>query len=315
MLPETRIATAPPVPGTESTGAVRSPSHGWWPEIAILCAALLFGSTFKLVQRAVEDVTPFAYITGRFFIAGMVLAPFAWHKTRQHPNYPWKKWCGGCVIAGVFLAAGYILQTEGLQYTSAATSAFITGLSTLFVPLMIAVRRRALPPKQVMAGVVIALIGLWALTGAELRLEKGEWLTLGCAVAYALWLLAQQRYVKALGSIPFATGQVMFVALATAPMTAITGVGNVTIFAIGSMIFTAIACAAVAVTLQLWAQRYLGSSRTALWLLTEPVFAGIVSWATGEQMGGAAIGGASMILAGVAISEVGKNEDDDEYPH
>lgn len=284
---------------------------GWWPELAILGAAFLFGSTFKVVQRAIEDVTPMAYVTGRFAIAAVVLVPIGWHHTRKHPSYPWKRLARASLQAGAWLAAGYVLQTEGLKYTSASTSAFITGMSTLFVPLIVGVARRTWPSRSVAVGIAIALAGLWFLTGASLHIGKGEALTLGCAAAYAFWLVSQQAHVKALGAMPFAAAQMLVVAVGTAPFTAVAGVGSLTAYAIGSMVFTAIACAAIAVSLQLWSQRYLGSTRTALWLLMEPVFAGLVSWITGEPLGGRSLGGAAMILSGVAISEFGSNDDED----
>lgn len=253
-----------------------------------------------------------AYVTGRFTIAAVVLAPIGWRHARKHPNYPWRRFVRASLVSGAFLAAGYVLQTEGLRHTSASTSAFITGLSTIFVPLILGIGTRSWPSRNVMLGVVVAIVGLWLLTSASVKLGKGELLTLGCAVAYAFWLVTQQVHVRALGAMPFAAGQMMVVALGTAPFTVMAGVGKLTSYALGSMFFTAIACASLAVSLQLWAQRYLGSSRTALWLLTEPVFAGLVSWITGEPMGAASLGGAGMILAGVAISELGNNDEEDD---
>jgi drug/metabolite transporter (DMT)-like permease len=132
-------------------------------------------------------------------------------------------------------------------------------MSTLFVPLIVGVARRTWPSRSVAVGIAIALAGLWFLTGASLHIGKGEALTLGCAAAYAFWLVSQQAHVKALGAMPFAAAQ----------------------------------------------------TRTALWLLMEPVFAGLVSWMTGEPLGGRSLGGAALILSGVAISEFGSNDDED----
>jgi hypothetical protein len=38
-------------------------------EAALIGAALLYGVTFPLVHDALEDITPFAYLLGRFGIA------------------------------------------------------------------------------------------------------------------------------------------------------------------------------------------------------------------------------------------------------
>ena len=47
------------------------------------------------------------------------------------------------VVAGAALLLGYVLQTIGLQYTSSATSAFITYLLVVFVPILGFVAPRA----------------------------------------------------------------------------------------------------------------------------------------------------------------------------
>ena len=44
-------------------------------EAALVGAALLYGVTFPLVHDALDDITPFAYLVGRFAIATLLLAP------------------------------------------------------------------------------------------------------------------------------------------------------------------------------------------------------------------------------------------------
>ena len=44
-------------------------------EAALVVAALLYGVTFPLVHDALDDITPFAYLVGRFGIATLLLAP------------------------------------------------------------------------------------------------------------------------------------------------------------------------------------------------------------------------------------------------
>ncbi len=43
-------------------------------EAALVGAALLYGVTFPLVHDALDDITPFAYLLGRFGIATLILA-------------------------------------------------------------------------------------------------------------------------------------------------------------------------------------------------------------------------------------------------
>src|SRR5262245_5273510 len=99
-------------------------------DLALVVAAVCFGSTFIAVQGAVERVEPIPFLAVRFLLGAAALWPLA----RRRPSGP-HLWRDGSV-AGAALLVGYILQTTGLQYTSSATSAFITYLLVVFVPVL-----------------------------------------------------------------------------------------------------------------------------------------------------------------------------------
>src|SRR5262245_5595293 len=99
-------------------------------DLALVVAAVCFGSTFLVVQNAIEDVEPVPFLAVRFLIGAAVLWPLG----RRRPATPGELRDGA--LAGVALVTGYLLQTIGLQYTGSATSAFITYLLVVFVPLL-----------------------------------------------------------------------------------------------------------------------------------------------------------------------------------
>jgi drug/metabolite transporter (DMT)-like permease len=83
------------------------------------------------------------------------------------------------------------------------------------------------------------------------------------------------------------------------------GVGRLTGLALFAAAFTGIMCSAVALSLQVWGQRRLAPSRTALILMLEPVFAGVAGFVNGERLGAVAMTGAAVILAGIGVAELG----------
>lgn len=92
------------------------------------------------------------------------------------------------LIAGVFNSLGYILQSVGLMFTTPAASAFLTVLNTVLVPLIAFVFYKTKPGLRVLPAVLLAIVGTFFLTGMSFdnfTLGIGEWLTLGCALAYA----------------------------------------------------------------------------------------------------------------------------------
>jgi drug/metabolite transporter (DMT)-like permease len=273
------------------------------PEGALVVAALAYGVTFPLVHDALADVEPFAYLVLRFSIAAVALAPFAMLLARREPATRRTLLRAG-LLAGVLLAGGYAAQTVGLQVVSPSTSAFITGLYVVLTPVVESVVRRQLPARPVLVGVLVATVGLYLLTGARLALGGGELATLLGAALFAVWIVYQGEYAHRLHPIPFTTVQLVVIAAVCLPPTAAQGVGRLTGLALFAAAFTGIACSAVALSLQVWGQRRITPSRTALILLLEPVFAGVAGYVNGERLGAVRLIGAGVILAGIAVAEL-----------
>lgn len=230
-------------------------------------AALLFGVTFVVVKAAMETVDPLAFVGWRFLIGGGALLVLA---VPRSPGV----WRDGS-IAGLWLFAGYALQTGGLTLTGATNSALITGLYVVFVPLLAAVSRRRPPSPWAVVGVVLGFIGTALLTVREnLTFGEGDLLTVGCAVAFAGHIVTIARQASRHPVIPYTTVQLL--------TTAALGLGGSVVFegpglpdrsGWPAIILTGLGVSAVAYLLQVWAQNRVGPSRTAILLTLEPVFA------------------------------------------
>ena len=273
-------------------------------EGALVLAALLFGATFPLVHDALNDIQPFAYLVVRFSVAVLALGPFAIAIGRRRGEDQRILLRAG-LIAGVLLAGGYAAQTAGLALISPSTSAFITGLYVVFTPIVESIVRRRVPPRSVLVGAAVAAAGLYLLTGATLRLGVGEALTLLCAALFAVWLVYQGEYATRLHPIPFTSVQMLVVVIVCLPPAAGQGVGVLSGTAVFAAVFTGVACSAVALSLQVWGQRRIAPTRTALILLLEPVFAGLAGYVSGERLSAIELAGAGVILAGISVAELG----------
>jgi drug/metabolite transporter (DMT)-like permease len=272
-------------------------------EAALVGAALLYGVTFPLVHDALDDITPFAYLLGRFAIATLILLPVAIPALRTRgPDRRMLVRAG--LTAGVILFGGYATQTVGLQYTSPSTSAFITGLYVVITPVIESTISRRLPRPPVVAGIVIATAGLYLLTGADVHLGRGEMLTLACAVLFAFHIVYIGAYANLLRPSQFTALQIGAVALLSVAPAAHQGVGSLSALAVFAVVFTGIACSALALPLQLWGQRRIPATRAALILLAEPVFAGLAGYVNGERLGVGRLVGGVAILVGIAVSEL-----------
>jgi hypothetical protein len=194
-----------------------------------------------------------------------------------------------------------------LQYTSPSTSAFITGLYVMFTPFIeAALATRVARAARVRVGrgchdrPLSASRVPTSVTSAAASCSR-----LACAFLFAIWIVYQGGYAARLHPIPFTTMQMVTLVVVGLPAMARQGVGELTGQVWFAIIFTGIACSAVALSLQLWGQRRIPPSRAALILLMEPVFAGLAGYIDGERLGAVEIVGAFVILAAIAIAELG----------
>lgn len=276
----------------------------WWRsgDAALVVAAVCFGTTFLVVQGAVERVEPIPFLAVRFSIAALVLWPLA----RRRPASAGELRDGA--LAGAALLSGYVLQTVGLQYTGSATSAFITYLLVVFVPILgFAVLGRR-PHRITVLGVVVAVVGLALLTdpgGDSGGFGKGELLTLGCAVAFAAHVLVLGETAHRHDPLRLAAIQVALVGVLCAGPGVWLGGYRFPAAALAAAAATALFATALAFVLQVRGQRTVPPARAALVLLLEPVFAAVVAAARGDALGATQLGGAALILVAVILSEVG----------
>ena len=281
----------------------RLATHPRLGDLALVVAAVCFGSTFIVVQDAVGKVEPIPFLAVRFLVAAVALAPLA----HRRPATPGERRDG--VAAGGALLAGYVLQTVGLQYTGSATSAFVTYLLVVFVPVISLVVLRRRPHPVTLVGIAIAVVGLVLLTdpggaGESGGFGKGELLTFGCAVAFAAHVVILGATAHRHDPIRLATVQVAFVGASCAIPGFWLGGYGFPAPALVAAIVTALVATALAFVLQVTGQRTVPAARAALLLLLEPVFAAIAAAARGEALMGSQLAGAGLILVAVSVSEV-----------
>jgi drug/metabolite transporter (DMT)-like permease len=277
----------------------------WGAELALALTCFVWGSTFVLVRNALADVSTVLFLAIRFSIAAVLLAGI--HLARggsfREPGLR------AGIVTGLLLYTGYVLQTAGLRFTTAAVSGFITGLNIVIVPLLAAALYRTAPSSSEWAGAILATAGtaLLSLQSSRFSAGTGEILTLGCAFAFAAHILALARYSRRvsagwLSTVQIATGAA--VALLTfwwaEPVFFRPSLAVVT-----AVVITSVFATAMAFFVQTWAQARTSPTRAALILSLEPVFAWLTSWLVeGEVLTARAVAGAACILAGVLTVEL-----------
>ncbi len=272
-------------------------------QLALISVAAVWGGTFVVVKDAVERYPLYSFLALRFAIAVVafaVVVPSSVRLVRRDT-------LGVGLLAGVFLTAGYVFQTWGLQGTSASKAAFITGMFVVITPALQALLLRRIPRRTTVLGVVLAVAGLWLLSGGS----GGGW-TVGdarvllCAVAYSAHMIVlggigHHHDVRPLTLVQLATVTVVCGAIALATeQVALPADGSVWV----ALLITGVFASAVAFAVQTYAQRFLSPTKTALILITEPAFGGIFGWFAGERLGLGGAAGSALILSGMIVAEL-----------
>lgn len=271
---------------------------------ALVFIALVMGSTFVIVKQAVRDIDPVTFLALRFGIASIVLAISFRGKltTLRETN-----WSAGITI-GLWLAAGFLLQTIGLTSTSASKAGFITGLSVVMVPLIGAVWLSRRPSAATMFGVVSAAAGMGLLClGDNLQPSVGDLFVLGCAFAFAMHIVCIGEVAQSSQALPIAMVQLFVTALVCLVGALLVGSTplEVVLRHSAAILFMALVPSALVLTLQVYVQRVVSATNTALVLSLEPVFAAIFGAAIlGEELTQKALLGALLILSGMVAAEL-----------
>jgi drug/metabolite transporter (DMT)-like permease len=276
----------------------------------------IWGSSFSILRHFLADgaLPPLSLLSARMTLASVLLGGFllARKLTRTPvPTFAPTLLRDGA-IAGLLLAVGFLLQTEGLTRTTASRSGFFTGLLVVFVPVLEFLIFRKRPALPAFVGILLAFAGMASLAGpldTGTPTGLGDALTIACAVVFAghiLWLgrVAPRHPVSSL----------LFLQLAiTALVSGVAGwlteparipFGNPSLLA--AMIYLSLFATLLAFGVQTWAQTIVTPIRLALLNALEPVFAAL--WAAallGERLSGRELSGGALIVLGVVLGEAG----------
>jgi drug/metabolite transporter (DMT)-like permease len=273
-------------------------------ELALVAIAAVWGLTFVMVQDAIAELPPFAFLAYRFIPAAAIVAAVFWRPLRALPPEGWR----AGLAMGAFLTAGYVAQTLGLQHTSASNAGFITGLFVVLTPAFGALLFGLRPPRAAWLAAAVSALGLVLLSGVggDFRLS-GDGVVFLCACAFAFHILVTGRAVErfevgALVAIQLGVCGV-FCLLAGAIGGDLEAPRGATVWS--ALIVTALVASALGFLVQSYAQQHAPPARTALILAAEPAFAGLFGYLLqDDRLSAIAWTGALLILAAIVLVDV-----------
>jgi drug/metabolite transporter (DMT)-like permease len=273
------------------------------PTLALVGVTAIWGSTFVVVKDAVEKMPVTDFLTWRFGLATLAMVVL---RPRSVARLGAQGRRNGAAV-GLALGTGYLLQTLGLQHTSAAVSGFITGMFVVLTPVTAAVVLRKPPGGKAWVGVVLATVGLGLLSLHGFSIGSGELLTLGCALAFAFHIVGLGEWSRRHDAYGLAVVQLLTTALLCAVVAVPGGLVIPPDAGVwGALALTALAATALAFVVQTWAQAHLAPTRAAVIMTMEPVFSGIFAVVlAGEVLGLRVLAGAVCVVGAMLLTELG----------
>ncbi len=273
-------------------------------DFGLLFVAFVWGGGFVAVKDALNEMTPMFLMAIRFTLAAVVLCVFLF------------KWIGKIAltdlkkgsIVGIFLFLAFASQTIGLQYTTASKQSFLTATYVVMVPFLYWIFYKKSPKAKVFLGSFIAFVGIGMISLNEgLALNKGDVLTLVCALFFAIHILSIEYYAKDMGTIKLAfiqisTAAVLFIIAAFVFEPIPVAISTRTWIAIAySAVFSTFLC----FTVQTIAQRYTSSSHVSLILSLESVFGALLGvWLLNEVLTPIMLVGCALIFIAIVYIEL-----------
>ncbi len=266
---------------------------------SLLVATAIWGWSFVLVKDAVSTFPIAAFLAYRFALALLLFAPFARRMSlRSIAAGSW---------IGLLLGVAFLLQTAGLHLTLAGDAGLVTGLFVVLVPLIEWLLFGTRLNRATLAAVVLSTAGLVLLVGGLPRqLAGGDLLVAISAVGYAVQIILISRLSPRHDPVSMTFGQIAGAAVVFA-VAALTPMGGGFSWPAPSVLLAILITASLATTfallVQVWAQRTLAPTQSAMILLTEPawaIFFGVVL--AGNPFPPIRIAGAGMLLIAPVIA-------------
>jgi len=247
---------------------------------ALLAVSASWGMAFVVMKDAIERQSVNNFLFSRFSLAVLVMLALRPSVVKRIDRDLLMR----AASAGVFLGFGYIFQTLGLARTGAAITGFVTGLYVVMTPLLAYFFLKEKLNKLIWSCVFLATIGLGLLSIRGFSVGIGEMLVLASAFFFAAHIIALGKWSSGRDVYAMTVVQLAMCALLSGIASIPEGYSappDTGVWAV--VVFTAVICTAVAFVIQTWSQAHMTTTKVAVILTMEVVFAAVFAMIFGGE--------------------------------
>jgi drug/metabolite transporter (DMT)-like permease len=141
--------------------------------LAFAAVYIIWGTTYLVIRLAIDTIPPFFMIGSRVLTAGTIL--FLFLRARGAPGPTRVQWRSAVIVGALLLGGGSGLLTWSEQEVPTGTAALIIATIPLWISLFDwLIFKGGRPGKQVTAGLILGLFGIFLLVGPDQILGKAD---------------------------------------------------------------------------------------------------------------------------------------------
>lgn len=275
-------------------------------DLMLFFVAFFWGTGFTVTKIALDIYTTTQLLFIRFIIAAAVSLVIFNKKMRKVTKADVK----AGVVMGLLLAIGYVLQTVGLEGTSAGNSAFLTGTNVVMVPFFYWLITKIKPGKNNIIAAVLMFVGIILLTVDFENFGKfnlWDFLTFLCAISFAWQVVATGIFASdkdpvVISSLQLVTCTVIFFVMMLFENQPVA----INVKGAASMLYLSLITTMLCFLMQTMGQKYTTTSHAAIILSLEAVIGSLFGMLfLKEKYSFVTIIGFGVIFLAVMIAETG----------
>ncbi len=300
----------------------------------LLLMAIIWGTNYSIVKHAFREIDPHAYNAVRMTIASAMFLVLIVALQRR-PDLAGgrddaesiasifrtpavmtrRDWFGlaGLGVVGHFLYQYFFIG--GLARTSVANSSLMLAATPVVIALVTAMQGKERISRLHWLGAALSVAGIYAVVGGGMRIggssARGDLMMFAAVCCWAAYTLGARELMTrhspvGVTGLSMAIGTAIYVAVSFGHVRAVrwTSVSGATWLAI---LYSAVFALCISYTIWYAAVRAIGSSRTAVYSNLVPIGAMLTAVLfLGEPLGARKVAGAMAVLAGVALTRVGR---------
>jgi drug/metabolite transporter (DMT)-like permease len=249
---------------------VTKPPGSALPTLTLLAVTAAWGSTFFLIKDLLLQISVLDFLSIRFAVAALALFLLAPRSVQRLSRDEVRQG----VVLGLVYGVAQVLQTLGLERTSASVSGFVTGMYVVATPIFAALLIKERVPALVWAAVAMSTVGLAFLSLQGMSVSPGVAAIFASAMLYALHIIGLGRWSTTANVFGLSIVQMAVICAVCTIVSAPNGIhAPQTSGGWLSLLYMAVIAGSLTLLGQTWAQARIPSTRAAIIMTMEPVWA------------------------------------------